>query len=348
MEKVIFRHRAAALLAALIAYNAVAWAWAFLTFHGLPALLGTTLLAYSFGLRHAFDADHIVAIDNVTRKLMHDGQRPVTTGLFFSLGHSTIVFGLTLAIPLATAVLPAQILSLGVVGSFVGTLVSSGLLFMVGGSNLIVLYSIGQALRGGGNGPHPKREPLQSAPMPKGLLGHVFMSSFRMISHSWQLFPLGLLFGLGFDTATEIGLLGISARQIAHGLPIWSVLIFPAIFAVGMMLADTVESLIMVGAYGWAFVKPGRKLYYNFTITMLSVIVAFTVASIELLDLAGDFSGRAELGGFWTKIDGINVEFSRLGCVIAGCLMSYWLISVVIDRMKIPIEDRVEIISTQR
>lgn len=334
MAGFMFKQKAAVLLAVLIAFNTIAWAIALLAFGDFPVLLGTTLLAYSFGLRHAFDADHIVAIDNVTRKLMQNGQRPVSTGLFFSLGHSTIVVGLTLVIPFAADVLPRNIGALGTVGNIIGTLISSALLFLVGASNVSVLHSIGRTLGDRRNGAQLNPEPLNSSPMPKGLLGRLFAGSFRMISHSWQLFPVGVLFGLGFDTATEIGVLGISSRQIAHGLPIWSVLIFPAIFAAGMTLADTVESLIMVGAYGWAFVKPTRKRYYNFTITLLSVLVAFLIGGIQLLNLAGSLSGRPELRGFWTRIRGVNIDLNGLGYIIAGSLAALWLISVLIDRVK--------------
>ena len=317
----------------LFILNAAAWLWAIVAFHDYPLLLGTAALAYSFGLRHAFDADHIAAIDNVTRKLIQEGRRPVGVGLFFSLGHSTIVVALTIAIAATATALQNRFEAFRSFGGVVGTLASAVFLFAIAIANFIVLATVWrtfQTVKGGGRF---VEEDLDLMLANRGLLGLLFRRFFRLIERSWQMYPLGVLFGLGFDTATEVGLIGISATQASQGLPIWSILVFPALFTAGMTLIDTTDSILMLGAYGWAFVKPIRKLYYNLTITAVSVIVAVIVGGLETLNLIGDQLGLADGGGFWGAIGSLNDNFGALGYVIVGVFAAAWAISYIFYRV---------------
>jgi len=297
-------------------------------------MLGTATLAYTLGLRHAFDADHIAAIDNVTRKLMQEGKRPVAVGFFFSLGHSTVVVALSVAIAGTAATLQDRFASFKSIGAVVGTLVSAGFLFAIALANVVVLialYRTLQNVKGGGSLVEGSLDPILSS---RGLLARVFCRLFRVIERSWHMYPLGLLFGLGFDTATEVGLLGISATQASQGLPIWSILVFPALFTVGMSLMDTGDSILMLGAYGWAFVKPIRKLYYNLTITAVSVLVAMVVGGLEILNLIFDHLGLTNRGGFWGIIGAINDNFGTLGYAIVAVFVLSWLVSFLVYRAK--------------
>jgi nickel/cobalt transporter (NiCoT) family protein len=318
----------------LAAANIAAWIWAFIAFHDFPVLLGTAALAYTFGLRHAFDADHIAAIDNVTRKLMQEGRRPVGVGLFFSLGHSTIVVALSIAIAITATALQDRFDAFKSFGGVVGTLVSALFLFGIALANILVLISVWRTFRTVKNGGRFVEEDLDLALANRGLLGRLFRRFFRMIERSWQMYPLGVLFGLGFDTATEVGLLGISATQASQGLSIWSILVFPALFTAGMTLIDTTDSILMLGAYGWAFVKPIRKLYYNMTITAVSVIVAVVVGGLETLNLIGDQLGLTDGGGFWGAIGDLNDNFGVLGYVIVGIFIAAWAISWIVYRAR--------------
>jgi nickel/cobalt transporter (NiCoT) family protein len=316
----------------LFALNIVAWVWAIVAFHDFPVLLGTAALAYSFGLRHAFDADHIAAIDNVTRKLMQEGRRPVAVGLFFSLGHSTIVVGLSIAIAVTAAALQDRFDAFKSFGGVVGTLVSALFLFGIAIANILVSISVYRTFQIVKNGGRFVEEDLSIALAKRGVMGRLFRRFFRMIERSWQMYPLGVLFGLGFDTATEVGLLAISATQAAQGLSIWSILVFPVLFTAGMTLIDTTDSILMLGAYGWAFVRPIRKLYYNLTITVVSVIVAVVVGGLETLNLIGDQLGLTDGGGFWGVIGSLNDNFGLLGYVIVGIFLVAWLVSYLVYR----------------
>ncbi len=326
-----FRGKVIAVCVLLFIFNAAAWLWAVAAFHNYPVLLGTAALAYSFGLRHAFDADHIAAIDNVTRKLMQEGRRPVGVGLFFSLGHSTIVVALTVAIAIATTTLQDRFDAFKSFGGVVGTLVSAMFLFAIAVANIIVLASVWRKFQTVKRGGRLFEEDL--ALPNRGLLGRLFRRFFRMIERSWQMYPLGVLFGLGFDTATEVGLLGVSASQASQGLSIWSILVFPALFTAGMTLIDTTDSILMLGAYGWAFIKPIRKLYYNLTITAVSVVVAVIVGGLETLNLIGGQLGLTDGGGFWGAIGSLNDNFGVLGYVIVGVFIAAWAISYVVYRV---------------
>jgi len=328
------RSRAFAVYAVLLAANFGAWAWAFSAFHAYPILLGTAALAYSFGLRHAFDADHIAAIDNVTRKLMQQGQRPVGVGLYFSLGHSTIVVGLTIAIALTATALQDRFAAFKTFGAVAGTLVSASFLFAIAAANVAVLVSVWRSFSAVRRGERFVEEDLDLALAGRGLMARLFRGLFHVVRQSWQMYPIGLLFGLGFDTATEVGLLGVSATQAAQGLSIWSILVFPALFTAGMTLLDTTDSVVMLGAYGWAFAKPIRKLYYNLTITAASVAVAVIVGGLETLNLIGGHFGLTERAGFWGAVGALNDNFGALGYVVVGVFVFAWLVSAIIYRLK--------------
>ena len=320
--------RIALVYAGLVAANLAAWGWALIAFHGYPVLLGTAFLAYGFGLRHAVDADHIAAIDNVTRKLMQDGQRPVGVGLFFSLGHSTIVVVATILIAATAAAFKDRLAVLHGIGGIIGTLVSSLFLLAIAAMNVAILLAVRRTFRQVCVGERVDHDQLDILLSGRGLLARIFRPLFRMVRRSWHLYLLGVLFGLGFDTATEVGLLGISAAEAQHGLPIWSTLVFPALFTAGMTLIDTTDSVLMLGAYGWAFTKPVRKLYYNMTITFVSVVVAVLVGGIEALGLAAD--QFAFQGAFWGGVRSLNDNFGLLGYVIIGVFVVTWMASAAI------------------
>lgn len=316
----------------LLAANVGAWAWALLAFRDYPLLLGTALLAYGLGLRHGIDADHIAAIDNVTRKLMQEGKRPIGIGFLFSLGHSTVVLLATIAVAATALALNTRLEAFRSVGGLIGTLVSAGFLLLIAVMNLFILASVYRSFHRVRTGGALVEQDLDMLLAGGGIVAKVFRPLFGMVRHSWQMYPLGLLFGLGFDTATEIALLGISAAEAARGMPIWSILVFPALFTAGMALVDTLDSALMVGAYGWAFAKPIRKLYYNMTITLVSVLVALLVGGIEVLGL---LANRLELSGsFWNLIDRLNSNFGSIGYLIVGVFVASWVLSVVVYRVK--------------
>jgi high-affinity nickel-transport protein len=342
-ERGHLRRKISGLYLLLIAFNAGAWGWAFAAFHQYPLLMGTSLLAYSFGLRHAVDADHIAAIDNVTRKLMQEGKRPITVGLMFSLGHSTIVVLASVGIAATAMALQSRMDGFKEIGGLIGTLVSTFFLFAIALMNLVILRSVIRAFRRVRRGERYVDEDFDMLLANRGFLARIFRPLFRLITKSWHMYFLGFLFGLGFDTATEVGLLGISAAGAAQGMPIWSILVFPVLFTAGMTLIDTTDSILMLGAYGWAFVKPIRKLYYNITITTISVVVAFLVGSIEGLGLLAD---KLQLsGGFWDLIGRLNANFGMIGYVIIGVFVGSWLLSAAVYRWKR--FDELEVSSTQ-
>jgi len=320
-----------ALYAILAAANLFAWAWAFAAFHGNALLLGTALLAYGFGLRHAVDADHIAAIDNVTRKLMQEGKRPIGVGFFFALGHSTVVIIAAAVIAVTASTLQDRFPGLLAVGGVIGTTVSAGFLFIIAIINFVVLigvYRLFHRVRRGGT---YAEDELNLFLAQRGLFGRLFRRLFRLIGRSWHMYPLGFLFGLGFGTATEIALLGISASEAAKGISVWSILVFPALFTAGMSLVDTTDGVLMLGAYGWAFVNPIRKLYYNLTITGVSVVVALAIGGIETLGLVADELGLD--GGIWSVVNAANDNFGALGYAVIGIFVASWLISLVVYRV---------------
>jgi nickel/cobalt transporter (NiCoT) family protein len=324
--------RIVVLFLVLGAFNVAAWIWTLLTLGSFPVLLGTALLAWTFGLRHAVDADHIAAIDNVTRKLMQAGQRPVAVGFFFSLGHSTIVFLASVAVAATAAAFKSRIEDFHAIGGVIGTFVSAAFLLLIALINIVILIRVYHTFVEARAGRRIADDDLKEVLAQGGVLVRVFRPVFRLVTRSWHMYPVGFLFGLGFDTATEVGLLGIAAAGAANGLPIWSILIFPALFTAGMSLIDSVDSVLMLGAYGWAFVRPIRKLYYNLTITFVSVVIALIVGGIEALGLIGDQLSLS--GPVWEFIGALNDNFGNIGFVIIGVFILSWIVSWLIYRIR--------------
>ena len=322
--------RAVRIYAFLILFNAAAWIWAFVAFRHYPLLMGASLLAYTFGLRHAVDADHIAAIDNITRKLMQAGQRPLTVGLWFSLGHSTIVVLASVAIAITATALQGPLAPLRESGAIIGTLVSTGFLLVIALVNFAILRTLVRKLMGLRRGESCADEDLDHLLAGRGLFARLLRPLFRLITRSWHMYPLGFLFGLGFDTATEIGLLGIAATSATQGLPVWSILVFPALFTAGMSLVDTTDGILMLRAYGWAYISPARKLYYNIVMTSISVAVAVIVGSIEALGL---LAGHWHLeGGFWSAVNALGEHFGAIGYFIVAVFALCWIGSVLLYR----------------
>jgi nickel/cobalt transporter (NiCoT) family protein len=325
-------NRPAGLYALLIAANLAAWAWAWQAFADRPALLGTALLAWVFGLRHAVDADHIAAIDNVVRKLMKDGKRPIDAGFFFSLGHSTVVILASLAIAATTAAMQDQFQAFKAIGSVIGTSVSAVFLLLIALVNLVILKSVWRGFRHVARGGTLNSASLDTTLAGGGILARLCRPLFRAVTKTWHMYPLGFLFGLGFDTATEVGLLGIAATQAVQGMSPWQTLAFPALFTAGMALVDTGDSILMVGAYGWASVQPLRKLWYNLTITAASVIVAVLIGGIEALGLLVDQLGLQ--GGVWSMVFKLNTDLANFGFAVIGIFLAAWAISAIVYRWK--------------
>jgi len=326
------RRKIAAVALLLIIFNLGAWIWAFVAFAGHPLLLGTAMLAYSFGLRHAVDPDHIAAIDNITRKLMQEGKRPVTVGLYFSLGHSTIVVLLSAVVAITAHALQGGLAEYKVVGGVISTSVSALFLFTIAFVNLMILVNTWRSFRRLKAGEELDHDDLDLLMSGGGLMARIFRRLFRLVRRGRHIYLLGLLFGLGFDTATEVGLLGLSAAGATNGLSPWSIMVFPALFSAGMALIDTADGILMLGAYGWAFLKPARKLYYNLTITSLSVAIAVVIGGIETLGLLHD---KLELNGrFWDAVGGLTDNFDLLGYGIIGILVFGWAVSFAIYRLR--------------
>jgi high-affinity nickel-transport protein len=293
--------------------------------------VGLGLTAYTLGLRHAFDADHIGAIDNTTRKLMADGQRPLSVGFFFSLGHSTVVFALAVLIAVGVRGLSSEMQSDGTwlhqATGVVGPLVSGSFLFLIGLLNLVVLASIVRVFRRMHRGELDEHE-LERQLATRGILSRFYGRATRAIEHPWQMYPLGLLFGLGFDTATEVALLVLAGGAALSGLPFYAILCLPVLFAAGMSLLDTLDGAFMSVAYGWAFAKPVRKLYYNLTVTGLSVAVALLIGTIELLSVLADKLGLE--GGPWTVVSALDLNV--VGYVVVGLFALTWAIALAVWR----------------
>jgi high-affinity nickel-transport protein len=314
----------------LVTFNIIVWALTLTLSTKYAFVLATGVTAYTFGLRHAVDADHIAAIDNVTRKLMQENKKPVAVGLFFSLGHSTIVVALSVLIAIVGAALQNNFDDLKNVGSIVGTGVSALFLFVIGIINLLVLIDIFKMFRRVTRGGSYNEETLEDFLNQRGMMNRFFRPLMKAIDSSWKMYPLGVLFGLGFDTATEVGLLGISASTAGSGTPVYVVLLFPLLFMAGMTLIDTTDSILMLGAYGWAFVKPIRKLFYNLNITLVSVLIALVVGGIEALSIvAQEFNLE---GGFWDFVG--NLDFEIIGYIIIGIFIVSWLTSTIVYKVK--------------
>jgi nickel/cobalt transporter (NiCoT) family protein len=316
----------------LFAFNVAVWTWVFAALSTHPTLLGTALLAYVLGLRHAVDADHIAAIDNVVRKLMQEGKRPISAGLFFSLGHSLVV-AIAVAVIVGTAfALQGKLHPFKVIGSVIGTGTSSFFLLTIAAINLFILRGVWRSFQRARRGEPVADQELDHLLSGRGLLARMFRPLFRMVRRSWQMFPLGFLFGLGFDTATEITLFTVAGSQASDGMSFGTVMIFPALFAAGMTLIDTSDSVLMVGAYGWAFLNPIRKIWYNLTITAISALVAMLIGGIEALGLIAD---KLELNGvFWDAIGRLNKELAGFGYFVVAIFIASWIASYLIYRWR--------------
>lgn len=316
--------RAAFLLLGLVIANVLAWGFAWQTFSGNSGLMAASLLAWCYGLRHAVDADHIAAIDAVTRKMMQQGKRPYGIGAWFSLGHSTIVVLATVAIAAAASAFQQKLSWFHDTGSLIGTAVSATFLLAMALVNAMILQSVWRSFQRLKKGQGCANERDFSAQ--GGVMSWLFGATFRLVNKSGQMYLVGFLFGLGFDTATEIGVLGISAASASNGMSVWAILIFPALFASGMALVDTLDNVLMVGAYGWAFDKPQRKLYYNMTITGTSVVVALLIGGLEATGLLMDKFNLH--GGVWHVVAAVNDRLGNAGYGVVGLFVVCWLISV--------------------
>jgi nickel/cobalt transporter (NiCoT) family protein len=322
------RRRIVLSYAFLLALNLAAWVAAFTIFHAYPAALSLCFLAYGFGLRHAVDADHIAAIDNVTRKLMQEGQMPVGVGLFFSLGHSTVVILMSLLAAHATGYAKSHFPQFQQVGGIIGTSVSAFFLLLIALLNFIILLDVYRAFQAARKGNLRGEDALQGLLSGGGLAARVLGRLFRSVGKSWHMYFIGLLFGLGFDTATQVASLGIAVTEAAQQMPIWSIMVFPLLFTSGMCLADTTDGIVMLGAYGWAFVRPVRKLFYNMTITCISFLIALLIGSLEALSV---IAARFHLDtGFWAVVNSLTENSTAVGYGIIGLMMASWLLSVLV------------------
>ncbi len=286
-------------------------------------LAGLGIVAYVFGLRHGVDADHIAAIDNTTRKLMQEGKRPITVGMWFSLGHSTVVIVFIIALILATRTVTANIPFLESAGSVIGTLVSGSFLWIIGFINAVILigiYKIFQSLKQG----RINQEELDTLLEKRGFMNRFFRPLFKLISKPWHIYPVGVLFGIGFDTASEIALIAISVGVgVSTNIPLYYVLILPLLFTCGMVTVDTADGIAMRLAYGWAFLNPVRKIYYNLTVTIISVLVAWAIGTAELLQVLStelNFSGY-----FWSWLQALDFEIMGFG--ILAIFAISWVVS---------------------
>jgi nickel/cobalt transporter (NiCoT) family protein len=312
---------------ALGAGNIAAWLWALWAFGDRPLLLGTALIAYGLGLRHAVDADHIAAIDAVTRKLRQEGQRPLTLGLYFALGHSTVVAVAVTGIAAGSIVLGESFEELRSIGGIVGPCIAALLLFALAISNMLILRSPWQALRRLRGGADLAPGELDRLPGTGGFVSRMLRPVFERITRPGHMLPLGFLFGLSFDTATKVALLGIAATQAAHGVSVWSIMVFPALFAAGMTLVDTTDGVLMLRACDWAYVKPARKLVYNIAITFMSAAMAMLVGGILVLGLVGE---RLALSSwFWRATAALDDNLDAMGLAIVALFVSLWITAMI-------------------
>ena len=330
--------RVGAMVAVIIGLNVAGWAMLAAAVAGHYHIsnsavfgFGTGILAYTLGIRHAFDADHIAAIDNTTRKLVSEGKRPLSVGFFFSLGHSSVVFGLALLLNFGIRALAGQLKNSGsglhAVTNIVGTSVSGFFLYLIAALNVVILAGILRVFRDMRSGKFSEEE-FEAQLDKRGLMNRFFGPLARRVDSPWKMYPIGVLFGLGFDTATEVALLVLAGTAVASGLPFYAILSLPILFAGGMCLFDTADGCFMNFAYDWAFARPVRKVYYNLTITGLSVFVAFFIGTVELLGLLGQEAGLT--GGFWSFMAGFNIN--KAGFVIVGVFVVTWAVALAIWR----------------
>jgi high-affinity nickel-transport protein len=315
------------IFAAILTVTAVGFSAAFVIGKIAVVLAGLGLVCYVFGLRHGVDADHIAAIDNTTRKLLQEGKRPCTVGMWFSLGHSTIVVALIMGLVVATRAVSANIPALQSAGAVIGTLVSGSFLWIIGLINAVIvigIYKIFKALKRG----KLKQAEIDNLLEKRGFMNRFFRPLFRIVSQPWQIYPIGVLFGLGFDTASEVALIAISVGiGVSTNIPLYYILVLPLMFTCGMVLIDTADGFTMRVAYGWAFLNPLRKVYYNLTVTVMSVLVAWAIGTVELLQV---LSRELSLNGlFWSWVNGLNFEMIGYGIVLIfvlswGFSLGFW------------------------
>jgi nickel/cobalt transporter (NiCoT) family protein len=330
--------RVGGMTATVIALNVVGWdllaaaaGGDYQVSRGQAFGLGTGILAYTLGMRHAFDADHIAAIDNTTRKLVGEGKRPLSVGFFFSLGHSSIVFVLAVLLNFGIRALNSQVRNSGSalhnVTSVIGTTVSGTFLYLIAALNVVILVGIIRVFRDMRSGRFSDTE-LEEQLAKRGLMNRLLGPLNRRVDAPWKMYPIGVLFGLGFDTATEVAFLVLAGTAVISGLPFYAVISLPFLFAAGMSLFDTADGCFMNFAYDWAFARPVRKVYYNLTITGLSVFVAFFIGTIEILGLVAQ---EAHLRSqFWQFLAGFNIN--KAGFVIVGVFVVTWVVALGIWR----------------
>lgn len=326
------KKRLFALFSILGIFNILTWSLTFRMNILDPALLGIGALAYFFGLRHAFDADHIAAIDNVTRKLRQEGKKSVGVGFFFSLGHSTVVILLSLALVLAVRDVKGQMGFLQQWGGLFGTVVSASFLTIIGLMNFVIFKRLRRIFvenKVKSKNAEDVNKGIEELLNKRGFFSNIFRFLFKNIDKSWKMYPIGFLFGLGFDTATEVAILGISATMAQNGkMPIWEIMIFPMLFTAGMSLMDSLDGVAMLKAYDWAMVDGMRKLFFNMTITGMSVLVALIIGLIEWIQVVGSELNLS--GPFWNTFQ--NLDFGILGLIIVGLMISTWIIAYVYYR----------------
>lgn len=315
------RRRIAALYAVLLLANLGSWALLAHLARAIPLLLSQGALAYVLGLRHGFDADHIAAVDNTTRKLIGEGQRPLGVGLFFALGHSTIVTLLTLALVLGAPAVSRRMPALEHLGGLIGSFVSMAFLFFIAILNLLVLRDVHRMLRESRGSPGEGAGGLDAALARRGLMTRLLGRAFRAVSRSWHMYPVGLLFGLGFDTASEVALLGMATLAALHRMAPGVILVLPLLFAAGMTLVDTTDGVLMTAAYRWALASEERRIRYNYVITLLSVIMALLVGSIEGMQVLGR-QLHASFGP-WVALE--RLPFGTLGMILAVAMLAVWV-----------------------
>jgi nickel/cobalt transporter (NiCoT) family protein len=333
-----------AVYAAILVATALGFVATFLVGRTFGIFIGLGILAYTLGLRHGVDADHICAIDNTTRKLLQQGKRPYTVGTWFSLGHSTIVMAMLVALVLAARFILSTYPTFAAVGAVLGTAISGGFLYLIAFINLLIFWEVYQIFRQLRSGTLDNAA-LERQLNQRGFMNRYFNWLFKFVNEPWQIYPVGVLFGLGFDTATEVTLIAITVTvgTAAAGFPLWMVLVLPFMFTCGMVLTDTSDGIGMRYAYGWAFLKPIRKVYYNLTMTVISVLVAFVIGTIEILGVvASELNLSGGLFGFWTTMNWLNNAagpygidvWGYVGIGIVALFIGCWLIAMAIYRWK--------------
>ncbi|MDE1821768.1 MAG: HoxN/HupN/NixA family nickel/cobalt transporter [Euryarchaeota archaeon] len=322
-----------ALYAGILGATGAAFVATFVLGFAYPILGALAIAAYVFGLQHGVDADHIVAIDNTTRKLLQEEKRPLTVGTWFSLGHSTIVVGFLVALVATADALYSWDPAFRQFGGVAGTLVSGCFLFLIGLINVVIAREVYRIFRRVRTGELDERG-LEATLAKRGFMNRYMGSLFRLVSKPWQIYPVGVLFGLGFDTASQVGFLALALGAKGEGVPLLDVLLLPVMFTCGMVLVDTSDAVAMRVAYGWAFLKPVRKIYYNLTLTVISVLVAFAIGGLELLAVVSTELGLR--GGIWSSLNLVNSDavFELLGLAIITLFVASWLVAIALYRIK--------------